>query len=50
MLSSAIVVNQTASSSLEPSVQSQLRNVFERDWNSGYSVPLTQHTDIKDVC
>ncbi|XP_019717186.1 phospholipase D3 [Hippocampus comes] len=47
---SAIVVNQTASSSLEPSVQSQLRNVFERDWNSGYSVPLTQHTDIKDVC
>ncbi|XP_054649746.1 5'-3' exonuclease PLD3 isoform X2 [Dunckerocampus dactyliophorus] len=47
---SALVVNQTASSSLEPTVQSQLRDVFERDWSSAYSVPLTQHTNLKDVC
>ncbi|XP_061537477.1 5'-3' exonuclease PLD3 [Phycodurus eques] len=47
---SALVVNQTASSSPEPSVQSQLRAVFERDWNSAYSFPLTQHTDAKDAC
>ncbi|XP_049582370.1 5'-3' exonuclease PLD3 [Syngnathus scovelli] len=47
---SAIVINQTASSSLEPSVQSQLRDVFERDWNSDYSAPLTQDTDMKNIC
>ncbi|XP_077398057.1 5'-3' exonuclease PLD3 isoform X1 [Festucalex cinctus] len=47
---SALVVNQTASSSPERSVQSQLRDVFQRDWNSDYSVPLTQRSHIKDVC
>ncbi|XP_061682668.1 5'-3' exonuclease PLD3 [Syngnathoides biaculeatus] len=47
---SALVVNQTASSSPEPSVQSQLRGVFERDWNSAYSFPLTQRADVNDVC
>ncbi|XP_057685077.1 5'-3' exonuclease PLD3-like [Corythoichthys intestinalis] len=47
---SALVVNQTASSSLQPSVQSQLRDVFERDWNSIYSSPLMQHSVIKDMC
>lgn len=47
---SALVVNQTASQSLEPTVQSQLKAVFERDWSSDYSTPLTQHTNLKDVC
>lgn len=47
---SALVVNQTASQSPETSVQSQLRDVFERDWSSAYSTPVTQHTNLKDVC
>ncbi|KAM4567096.1 5'-3' exonuclease PLD3 [Odontesthes bonariensis] len=47
---SALVVNQTASQSLEPTVQSQLKAVFERDWDSDYSTPLTQSTDHKDLC
>ncbi|XP_034723202.1 5'-3' exonuclease PLD3 [Etheostoma cragini] len=47
---SALVVNQTASQSPEPTVQSQLQAVFERDWNSEYSTPLTQHSNIKDLC
>ncbi|KAM7398906.1 hypothetical protein PAMP_018211 [Pampus punctatissimus] len=47
---SALVVNQTASQSLEPTVQSQLRDVFERDWSSSYSTPLSQHTNLKDIC
>lgn len=47
---SALVVNQTASQSLEPTVQSQLKAVFERDWSSSYSTPLTQHSNLKDLC
>lgn len=47
---SALVVNQTASQSSEPTVQSQLKAVFERDWDSDYSTPLTQHSNIKDFC
>ncbi|XP_032367959.1 phospholipase D3 [Etheostoma spectabile] len=47
---SALVVNQTASQSPEPTVQSQLQAVFERDWNSEYSTPLTQHSNLKDLC
>ncbi|XP_024910664.1 phospholipase D3 isoform X2 [Cynoglossus semilaevis] len=46
---SALVVNQTAQSqSTEPTVQSQLQAVFERDWSSDYSTPLTQYSDLKD--
>uniref|UniRef100_A0A8D3E2C2 5'-3' exonuclease PLD3 n=1 Tax=Scophthalmus maximus TaxID=52904 RepID=A0A8D3E2C2_SCOMX len=47
---SALVVNQTASQSLEPTVQSQLKAVFERDWSSDYSTPLTQHSNLKGLC
>ncbi|XP_026234805.1 phospholipase D3 isoform X2 [Anabas testudineus] len=47
---SALVVNQTDSQSLEPTVQSQLKAVFDRDWSSAYSTPLTQHSDLKDFC
>ncbi|CAL8352566.1 unnamed protein product [Lota lota] len=37
---SSLVVNQTASQTQEPTVQSQLRAVFERDWDSSYSTPI----------
>ncbi|XP_071754897.1 5'-3' exonuclease PLD3 [Centroberyx gerrardi] len=47
---SALVVNQTASPTLEPTVQSQLQAVFERDWSSAYSTPITQHSNLKDIC
>uniref|UniRef100_A0A667ZUL5 5'-3' exonuclease PLD3 n=1 Tax=Myripristis murdjan TaxID=586833 RepID=A0A667ZUL5_9TELE len=47
---SALVVNQTASHMLEPTVQSQLREVFERDWSSAYSTPISQHSDLNSVC
>ncbi|XP_069390316.1 5'-3' exonuclease PLD3 isoform X1 [Paralichthys olivaceus] len=47
---SALVVNQTASQSMEPTVQSQLKAVFERDWDSDYSTPLTQHSNLKVIC
>lgn len=47
---SALVVNQTASGTPESTVQSQLRAVFERDWDSAYSTPLTQASNRKDFC
>ncbi|XP_029028123.1 5'-3' exonuclease PLD3 [Betta splendens] len=47
---SALVVNQTESQSLEPTVQSQLRAVFERDWESDYSTRVTQHSHFKHLC
>ncbi|XP_049433120.1 5'-3' exonuclease PLD3 [Epinephelus fuscoguttatus] len=47
---SALVINQTASQSPEQTVQSQLKAVFERDWDSAYSTPLTQHSNLKDFC
>ncbi|XP_037325069.2 5'-3' exonuclease PLD3 [Pungitius pungitius] len=47
---SALVVNQTASQAPEPTLQSQLRAVFERDWDSDYSAPLTQHSNHRVLC
>ncbi|KAM4627485.1 5'-3' exonuclease PLD3 [Polymixia lowei] len=47
---SALVVNQTASQTQEPTVQSQLQAVFERDWSSAYSTPLRQQSDLKHIC
>lgn len=47
---SALVVNQTGSGSEEATVQSQLQAVFDRDWDSAYSTPLTQDSDLKDFC
>ncbi|KAI3354007.1 hypothetical protein L3Q82_018564, partial [Scortum barcoo] len=47
---SALVVNQTASQSVEPTVQSQLKAVFERDWDSEYSSLLTPDSNIRDFC
>lgn len=47
---SALVVNQTSSQSPEATVQSQLKAVFERDWESAYSTPITQHSDNKVLC
>lgn len=46
----ALVVNQTSALSSETTVQSQLRAVFERDWDSAYSTPITQHSNTKDLC
>ncbi|KAM9318541.1 5'-3' exonuclease PLD3 isoform 2-T2 [Pholidichthys leucotaenia] len=47
---SALIVNQTTSQSPNTTVQSQLKAVFERDWDSDYSTPVTQHSDLKDFC
>lgn len=47
---SALVVNQTTSQSPESTIQSQLQAVFERDWNSDYSTPITQHSNLKNLC
>uniref|UniRef100_H3DNT1 5'-3' exonuclease PLD3 n=1 Tax=Tetraodon nigroviridis TaxID=99883 RepID=H3DNT1_TETNG len=47
---SALVVNQSSAPSSETTVQSQLRAVFERDWDSAYSTPLSQHSNAKDLC
>ncbi|XP_056139309.1 5'-3' exonuclease PLD3 [Lampris incognitus] len=47
---SALVVNQTESQTPELTVQSQLKAVFERDWYSTYSTPLSQSSDLRDLC
>uniref|UniRef100_A0A1A8R275 5'-3' exonuclease PLD3 n=4 Tax=Nothobranchius TaxID=28779 RepID=A0A1A8R275_9TELE len=46
---SALVVNQTESGSSEPTVQSQLKAVFERDWFSNHSTPLSLKA-LEDFC
>ncbi|XP_024133427.1 5'-3' exonuclease PLD3 [Oryzias melastigma] len=47
---SALVINQTESRSEAPTVQAQLQAVFERDWESEYSTPLTHSSDRTDFC
>ncbi|KAJ7990327.1 hypothetical protein DPEC_G00299150 [Dallia pectoralis] len=47
---SALVVNQTAAHSTGHTVQAQLQDVFERDWNSAYSTPIKNHRDLKNLC
>ncbi|XP_026870283.1 5'-3' exonuclease PLD3 isoform X1 [Electrophorus electricus] len=47
---SALVVNQTSAQSTGPTVQEQLQSVFERDWDSSYSIQLNHNTNLKDVC
>ncbi|CAG5893922.1 unnamed protein product [Menidia menidia] len=47
---SALVVNQTAASQVAPTLQAQLQAVFERDWDSAYSSPLTLRADHRLPC
>ncbi|XP_077104603.1 5'-3' exonuclease PLD3 [Siphateles boraxobius] len=47
---SALVVNQTSAQSTSPTVQEQLQEVFERDWDSQYSTDINHRTDRKTVC
>ncbi|GAA6106614.1 5'-3' exonuclease PLD3 isoform X1 [Tachysurus ichikawai] len=46
---SALVVNQTSSSSSESTVREQLQAVFTRDWDSSYSTPLN-HSNLEQIC
>ncbi|MEQ2195656.1 5'-3' exonuclease pld3, partial [Xenoophorus captivus] len=47
---SALIVNQTGSQSPNPTIQSQLKAVFERDWHSAYSTPITHSSNLKHFC
>ncbi|XDV29705.1 hypothetical protein PO909_032755 [Leuciscus waleckii] len=47
---SALVVNQTSAQSTAPTVQEQLQEVFERDWDSQYSTDINHRTNRKVVC
>ncbi|KAF7699209.1 5'-3' exonuclease PLD3 [Silurus meridionalis] len=47
---SALVVNQTTTSSSESTVREQLQAVFERDWDSSYSTPLNQDSNLEQIC
>lgn len=47
---SALVVNQTSTSSSESTVREQLQAVFERDWDSPYSTPLNQDSNLEQIC
>ncbi|XP_051580507.1 5'-3' exonuclease PLD3-like isoform X1 [Myxocyprinus asiaticus] len=47
---SALVVNQTSAQSTTPTVQEQLQEVFERDWDSSYSSEINHITNNKDIC
>ncbi|MCI4379350.1 hypothetical protein PGIGA_G00227090 [Pangasianodon gigas] len=46
----ALVVNQTSTSSSESTVREQLQAVFERDWDSPYSTPLNQDSNLEQIC
>ncbi|XP_060733601.1 5'-3' exonuclease PLD3 [Tachysurus vachellii] len=47
---SALVVNQTSSSSSESTVREQLQAVFTRDWDSSYSTPLNHNSNLEQIC
>ncbi|XP_060779549.1 5'-3' exonuclease PLD3 isoform X2 [Neoarius graeffei] len=47
---SALVVNQTSTSSSESPVRKQLQAVFERDWDSSYSTPLKYNSNLEQIC
>jgi len=47
---SALVVNQTSAQSAGPTVQEQLQEVFERDWDSQYSTDINHRSNRKVVC
>ncbi|XP_047678600.1 5'-3' exonuclease PLD3 isoform X2 [Tachysurus fulvidraco] len=47
---SALVVNQTSSSSSESTVREQLQDVFTRDWDSSYSTPLNHNSNLEQIC
>lgn len=47
---SAIIINQTGSKTAEVTVQQQLQAVFERDWNSAYSIRVYDMHYIRKIC
>ncbi|XP_018088791.1 5'-3' exonuclease PLD3 isoform X2 [Xenopus laevis] len=47
---SALVVNQTQSAGTSDTIQMQLQAVFERDWNSNYSLAFNALSSWKEKC
>ncbi|XP_039626852.1 5'-3' exonuclease PLD3 isoform X1 [Polypterus senegalus] len=48
---SAVVINQTVSQNGDDAtLQQQLHTIFERDWNSSYSIPLTNMALVDKIC